>query len=243
VNQGTTVVEISKLKFAYGKALASPHWTLDIPEVKIQSGEHTFIYGPSGSGKTTLLGLLSGILQPQVGRVSVLGKPLSQMQSRERDRFRGNHLGYIFQMFNLLPYLSVKQNILLPIQMSKVRLSRLQKSPTEEILELARGLRIEALLDKPVTEISVGQQQRVAAARALMGRPEIVIADEPTSALDFDHREEFLKTMFRQAEKAGSTVLFVSHDQTLRPLFAKTISLPEVNLAHKATAVLGANEV
>jgi putative ABC transport system ATP-binding protein len=242
VNKGKLAVEISNLKFAYGKAQSTQHWTLDIPDLSIQSGEHTFIFGPSGSGKSTLLGLLTGILQPQEGRVTVLGKTLSQIKSRERDRFRGDHLGYIFQMFNLLPYLTVKQNIMLPVQMSKMRRSRLQKSTSDEVMDLAQGLRIQSLLDKPVTEISIGQQQRVAAARALLGRPEIVIADEPTSALDFDHREEFLKTMFKEAEKAESTVLFVSHDQSLRPLFAKSISLPEVNLAHRLTSNLRVSE-
>lgn len=241
MSQTDPVVQLSKLKFRYEKTSTiakfskdpkdpnESRWILDIPDLTVKTGEHTFIYGPSGSGKTTLLGLLAGILQPQEGRVTLLGRRLSSLQGSLRDRFRGDHIGYIFQMFNLIPYLTVRQNILLPLEMSRLRASRLKRSVDEEVSDLASGLGIAALLDKPVTELSVGQQQRVAAARALMGRPEILIADEPTSALDFNHRENFLKTMFSAAEKAGTTVLFVSHDQTLRPLFARCLSLPEVN--------------
>lgn len=205
---------------------------LDIPDLKILQGERVFLYGPSGSGKTTLLGILAGVLAAKTGKVEVLGRNVIDMSPSVRDAFRGSHIGYIFQLFNLIPYLSVVENITLPCRLSPERRARLKGKPLlDAARDVALHLGIEQLLSENVVNLSVGQQQRVAAARALIGTPELVIADEPTSSLDHDHRERFIKLLFENCKQAGSTLVFVSHDQSLMPLFDRSISLPEVNNA------------
>ncbi len=195
-------------------------------------GETVFLHGPSGSGKTTLLGLLAGVLRASAGQVKVLGEDFTTMSNGARDAFRARHLGYVFQMFNLIPYLSVRENILLPIRLESARRARLgTQSFDEAVHDVAGQLDIARYLDTPIGELSVGQQQRVAAARALIGSPEVVIADEPTSALDTDRREQFLELLFRSCEKAHATLVFVSHDHTLMPLFSRIVELGEINTA------------
>ncbi|MDX2180031.1 MAG: ABC transporter ATP-binding protein [Bryobacteraceae bacterium] len=223
-------VELSGLKFHYrsGKTI------LDIPALSIDSGERVFVFGPSGSGKTTLLGILAGVLRAVSGGVRVLGRDLMAMSPAQRDAFRGSHIGYIFQLFNLIPYLNVVENIMLPCRLSAERRARLNgKSMDAAAREVAERLGIAGLLDERVTELSVGQQQRVAAARSLIGTPELVIADEPTSSLDHDHRERFIQLLFEATRAAGSTLIFVSHDRTLQPMFDRAIALDEVNLASR----------
>lgn len=224
-NTKEPIIDIKDLRYSYGK---NP--VLNIRSLKIYSGEKIFIYGPSGSGKTTLLGLLAGVIPPQEGSIKVLGQDLGRMSAANRDSFRGNHLGYIFQMFNLIPYLSVQDNILLAADLNQKRKAKLTSNNREQaVLSLATDLGIETLLKRNVTALSVGQQQRVAAARALVGAPEIIIADEPTSALDYDHREKFLQLLFRECEKTKASVVFVSHDRQLEKLFDRCISLQEIN--------------
>lgn len=206
--------------------------TLDIPSLQVQQGEHMFIKGPSGCGKSTLLGLLTGINSATSGKVSVLGHHLSEMSGAKRDEFRADHIGYIFQQFNLLPYLSVIENVTLPCQFSALRRKQLDGNPIENARLLLEKLRLPAsLLDKPVVELSIGQQQRVAAARALIGKPKVIIADEPTSSLDYDNRSAFIELLLDQVNQADSTLLFVSHDPTLEPLFDRTINLQQLNQA------------
>jgi len=209
---------------------------MDIPELAISSGERVFIKGESGSGKTTLLGLIGGINLPDQGHIEILGKNISQLKQSQRDRFRADHIGFIFQLFNLIPYLSVIENITLACKFSKQRTKRaLMKSASleEEAHRLLSHLQLDDnnLLSKPVSALSVGQQQRVAAARALIGSPELIIADEPTSALDADTREHFLQLLLRECEHSGSTVLFVSHDSALENVFDRSIELRDVNRA------------
>jgi putative ABC transport system ATP-binding protein len=219
-------IEIDDLTFAYRGGAP----VLDVRELRVARGERLFVFGPSGSGKTTLLGILAGVLRPGGGSVRVLGRDLARMSGSARDAFRAEHLGYIFQMFNLIPYLSVRDNIALPCRLSRKRRARLNGGGIDSaVARIAERLEIGALLGSPVTELSVGQQQRVAAARALLGAPEIVIADEPTSALDTDLRERFLELLFESCRAAGSTLVFVSHDRSLMPLFDRGVSLPELN--------------
>ncbi len=221
-------ISIEGLKFRYGTGRE----ILDIPELRIGRGERIFLYGPSGSGKTTLLGVLAGVLEARTGRVEVLGQDLITMSPSRRDAFRGSHIGYIFQLFNLIPYLTVLENITLPCRLSAGRRRRLGATALEAAArQAARHLGIEALLGENVTRLSVGQQQRVAAARALMGAPELIIADEPTSSLDQDHRERFIELLFESTRETGATIIFVSHDRTLMPLFDRAIALPDVNRA------------
>ncbi|WP_339490043.1 ABC transporter ATP-binding protein [Pseudomonas sp. EL_65y_Pfl2_R95] len=209
---------------------------LDIPSFSLQRGETLFLKGPSGSGKTTLLGLLGGVQLPDRGSIKLLGQDLSALSSGARDRFRVNHTGYIFQQFNLLPFLSVRENVEMPCHFSAIRNERacqrhgsVSKAASSLLAHL--GLTDPKLLARRADSLSIGQQQRVAAARALIGQPELVIADEPTSALDADTREAFLQLLFAECREAGASLLFVSHDQSLAPLFDRNLSLAELNRA------------
>ena len=207
---------------------------LNIPFMTIERGQHVFIAGPSGSGKSTLLGLLAGVSIPQTGQIDVLGHQLEKMSGSARDRFRADHMGVIFQMFNLVPYLSVVENVTLPCRFSRRRAARTADGvrPEVEAVRLLSRLGIsDPLLQRPVTDLSVGQQQRVAAARALIGAPEVIIADEPTSSLDAGHRRSFIRLLFEECDKAKATLVFVSHDTALEPLFHRTIQLNAINQA------------
>jgi putative ABC transport system ATP-binding protein len=223
----TPAIELAELAFGYRKG----EQVLDIERLVVPAGERVFLHGASGSGKTTLLGLLAGVLQADRGAVRVLGTDLSSLSSARRDAFRGENLGYIFQMFNLIPYLSAMENITLPCQMSRERRARVRGSLEEEARSIAGRLEIASLLEARPGELSVGQQQRVAAARALMGRPRLVVADEPTSALDADRRDVFLDLLFDSCREAGTTLLFVSHDRSLEDRFDRSLSLADVNRA------------
>ena len=207
---------------------------LNLPELKIEKHEHVFLQGRSGSGKSTLLALVGGIVVSESGTLKVLGQDIKNFTRSGRDSFRVDHLGFIFQLFNLLPYLSIEENVMLPLSFSSIRAKRAGRTKIDQFKEAKRLLKALALEKQlaeksPVTELSVGQQQRVAAARALIGNPELIIADEPTSALDADLRHSFLELLFGECKKAGSTLLFVSHDSTLSDLFSRKISMDEIN--------------
>ena len=211
---------------------------LDIKDFQMQNHEKVFLYGPSGCGKTTLLEILAGVLVPQQGQVIICDNDLMKMSSMQRDAFRANHIGYIFQSFNLIPYLNVEENITLPVYLSQQRQKKLGAEFShdllkEKVVELCTQLGIQDFIHKSVSELSVGQQQRVAAARALLGHPELILADEPTSALDFDHRERFIRLLFDVCQKAKTSVLFVSHDRTLQSLFDRSVSLLDINKVAK----------
>jgi putative ABC transport system ATP-binding protein len=232
------VLAIEHMRFRWSKAHAP---CLDIPDFKVNAGERVFLYGPSGSGKSTLLGLLGGVLTPASGSVCVLEEDLAKKQARARDRFRVDHIGFIFQQFNLIPHLSVLDNVLLPCRFSALRHSRAKasgKSLHEEAMRLLSDLDLDnALQSRPVTELSVGQQQRVAAARALIGQPEIIIADEPTSSLDAERQEDFLELLLKECQASGATVLFVSHDRRLATRFSREVALTTINKAATAGGV------
>lgn len=213
---------------------------LTIEQFSVDAGEKVFLEGPSGSGKSTLLNLVGGTIEPQHGQVSLLGKNFSGMSMSARDRFRGDHLGFIFQMFNLLPYLSAVDNVCLPTMFSELKIQRAtedQQSIEAEALRLLGALRLgdDEVKAKNVTQLSVGQQQRVATARALLGKPEIIIADEPTSALDTDMRDAFIKLLFEECERTGASLLFVSHDRYLGSHFDRIVSLNDINRSSPTT--------
>nr|WP_158889839.1 MULTISPECIES: ABC transporter ATP-binding protein [unclassified Pseudomonas] len=230
------LVEIQDLGFAWpGQAEC-----LDIRHFRLAPGEALFLEGPSGSGKTTLLGLLGGVQRPGRGQVRLLGQDLGTLATARRDRFRVDHTGFLFQQFNLLPFLSVLDNVLLPCQFSALRRERATArhgDPRGAALTLlcALGLSDPALPRRPARELSIGQQQRVAAARALIGQPELVIADEPTSALDTDHRDAFLQLLFAECAAAGAGLLFVSHDRSLASRFDRHLTLAQLNAARPET--------
>ena len=226
----SALIQLSNLGFAWP---GQPE-LLDIDSFTLQRGESLFLKGPSGSGKTTLLGLLGGVQKPNRGSIQLLDQDLSTLSASARDRFRVDHTGYIFQQFNLLPFLSVRENVELPCHFSKLRASRAMQrhgsvAQATSTLLAHLGLNEASLLERRAGDLSIGQQQRVAAARALIGQPELVIADEPTSALDVDAREAFLELLFAECREAGSSLLFVSHDQSLARLFERSLSLGEVN--------------
>jgi len=211
---------------------------LKIDRMRFDRGKRVFVHGPSGSGKTTLLSLLAGIVVPQEGSLTILDRRVDVMSGAQRDRFRADHIGYIFQMFNLVPYLTVIENVTLPLRFSKKRLQRAgcHAATTEAVRLLSHlGMGHADLLHRSVVELSVGQQQRVAAARALIGSPELVIADEPTSALDADNREAFVDLLFQECDREGTTLIFVSHDKGLAGLFDRAIELT-VPLRKEASA-------
>lgn len=202
---------------------------VQIDHLHVDAGSTLFVHGPSGSGKSTLLGLLAGVLMPRDGSVAVLGTRWAELGSARRDAFRADHVGYIFQQFNLLPYLAAVDNVLLPCRFSALRHERAVAqagSPREAAHELLAQVGLDAGdWQRPAAALSVGQQQRVAAARALIGRPELIIADEPTSALDAPLRDAFMAVLLDQCRSAGSTLVFVSHDERLAPRFDQRLSI------------------
>jgi putative ABC transport system ATP-binding protein len=232
------IIDIRDLAFRWRAAAPV---VLDIESLQVEAGERVFIKGPSGSGKSTLLSLLSGVTSASAGTVRVMDQTLERLGGIQRDHFRADHIGYIFQMFNLIPYLSVVDNVMLPCRFSARR--RQQALARGGDLE-SEARRLLGHLDmdhadvhrRAVTTLSVGQQQRVAAARALMGAPELLIADEPTSSLDADRREAFIRLLFDECRATGSTLVFVSHDGALEPLFDRSVDLAAVNRAGRGTA-------
>jgi putative ABC transport system ATP-binding protein len=225
---------LNDLRFGWRKDLPE---VLHIPVLEVPQSEKIFIRGPSGSGKSTLLALLAGVNLPTNGEITVLGETINRLSGARRDHFRSDHIGFVFQLFNLIPYLSVLENVTLPCRFSKVRKQKATESGrdlTSEAMRLLTHLDMahEHLIHRPVTELSVGQQQRVATARALIGAPEIIIADEPTSALDSDMRQAFLRLLFQECGETGSTLLFVSHDRQLESQFERHIALDEINQLH-----------
>ncbi|MBF8780110.1 ABC transporter ATP-binding protein [Pseudomonas fulva] len=226
------LIELHDLSFAW----PGQRPLLEIPEFRLHAGETLFLKGPSGSGKTTLLGLLGGVNRPDRGTVRLLGQDLATLSQAARDRFRVDHTGYIFQQFNLLPFISVRENVELPCRFSRSRAERAAQrhgsiDQAAAALLAHLGLGAPELLTRRADSLSIGQQQRVAAARALIGQPELVIADEPTSALDADTREVFIRLLFAECRAAGASLLFVSHDQSLAPLFDRALSLADLNRA------------
>jgi putative ABC transport system ATP-binding protein len=202
---------------------------LDIAAFELAAGEQVFLHGPSGSGKSTLLNVLTGVLAPQAGEVRILGQPLERLSGAARDRFRADHVGLIFQQFNLIPYLSALDNVMLPCRFSARRRGR-TTDPKQDATRLLAHLDLDAALwARPAVALSVGQQQRVAAARALIGAPELVIADEPTSALDAGRQAAFLDLLTRECAQTQAALVFVSHDQRLAGRFTRTLALAEIN--------------
>ena len=222
------IVKLSGVSFAWPGVRG---FSILVDSFELPSGSRTLLLGPSGSGKSTLLSLLCGIATPQAGRVELLGTNLCDLSNAARDRFRAEHIGVIFQMFNLLPYGTAADNVILPLSFAQSRRNRVREAGTEqaEAERLLASLGItEDLLQGPASELSVGQQQRVAAARALIGAPELVIADEPTSALDPAREDRFLELLFAQMDEAGSTLIMVSHDEGLASRFDQVLRLDEI---------------
>ena len=230
-----SLLQVESLRFGW-KASSAP--LLEIEALSLAAGESLFVCGPSGCGKSSLLGLLGGVHLPQQGHIRLLGRDLVSLGRQQRDRLRGDHVGFIFQQFNLIPYLSVEENVLLPCRFSERRAERareLDADPRRSARRLLDRLGLDpALARRRAMELSVGQQQRVAAARALIGSPELLIADEPTSALDADSQHAFLELLAEESRRARSALLFVSHDRSLASRFERNLELqPPVGCARE----------
>lgn len=222
----TAAIELTKLRFSWPGAQP----IIDIDHWQVPQGSNVLLRGASGSGKSTLLSLLAGINTPEHGSIRLLGTEMQKLSARQRDKFRADHIGYIFQQFNLLPYLSALDNVLLGIKFSKRRQQNLSESAAETAADYLSRLGLSpAQQNQPAAELSVGQQQRVGAARALIGFPQLLIADEPTSALDADHRDAFVKLLLELSEANGTTVLFVTHDSALAPFFDSHVELYDIS--------------
>ncbi len=227
-------VRLHGLQFTW-PGMAAP--TLVIDDWTAARGDTVFVQGPSGCGKSTLLGLLAGVLVAAPGMVSVLGTDWATLRGAARDARRADDLGVIFQQFNLLPYLSVLDNVRLPCRFSARRAARCAEGVDAAARRLLASMELpEALWLQPAARLSVGQQQRVAAARALIGAPALVLADEPTSALDAALRDGFMAHLLEQVQAAGSTLIFVSHDERLAARFSRRLALPELNRAARVPA-------
>ncbi|VTU34516.1 ABC transporter ATP-binding protein [Variovorax sp. PBL-E5] len=227
----TPLLVAESLRFGWPGAGAP---CIDIERLEVSAGEAVFLHGPSGCGKSTLLSLLAGVLVADAGRITLLGHDWAELSGSARDRCRVAHVGYIFQQFNLLPYLSVLDNVMLPCRFSARRMAQASTAGparTQAELLLERMGLDRSLWPRQAMRLSVGQQQRVAAARALIGHPEVVIADEPTSALDEDRREAFLDVLLAACEANRSALVFVSHDQRIAARFGRHVLLPQINRA------------
>jgi len=229
-----TVLDLQNVKFGYDKSDVLIH----INDLKISRGESVFLRGPSGSGKSTLLGLIGGVLRPQAGQISICGTEITALSAGRRDKIRAEHLGIIFQQLNLLPYLNILQNVTLPCRFSSARADRAASrggSAVETARQLIKDLGLDAnLMSRKVGNLSIGQQQRVAVARALIGGPDLIIADEPTSALDSDNRDRFIELLDAQRKRFDCSLLFVSHDLSLAKHFDRAIDLNTLNKAAAA---------
>jgi putative ABC transport system ATP-binding protein len=220
-------IQIEKLKFSYSPQ--SP-LILDMPSWQVEQGERLFLQGPSGCGKSSLLNLISGVLPVKQGQLSVLDTRLDTLSSHQRDRFRAQHIGYVFQRFNLIPYLSAIDNVRLACTFTD------QQRDKHDFEAQANSLLVSLGIDqthwhKASHQLSVGQQQRVAIARAMIHQPQLLIVDEPTSSLDHHSRDAFIQLLLRQVESTSLTLLFVSHDQTLSPYFSRSQTMNEINYA------------
>ena len=219
------ILEVSNLTFRYDKFSA---FKLSVDKFYLKVGEKVLIRGSSGSGKSTFMNCISGISRPSRGSIQILGCQLANLSRYQLDRFRGNHIGIIFQTFNLIPFLSVFDNIRLGVLFSFKKRERLEDDLRGEIRRLCESMNLDYddLQNATISELSIGQQQRVAAVRSLLGKPELIIADEPTSALDNQTRDLFMETFFESVDFSTQSVLFVSHDIALESAFDRVVDLP-----------------
>ena len=213
------ILQIDDLKFWY----TGKEFQLEISNLKINKGSKVAIFGKSGSGKTTLAHLISGILKPQSGLIRFMGQNISNLSDRERRAYRIKNIGFIFQEFELIEYLSVLDNLILPYKLNK------SLSLNEETINRAKAIagriEIENKLHKYPNQLSGGERQRLATARALITSPALVIADEPTGNLDTQTANKVLSEIINQSSKSNSTLLMITHDPRLLESFDQVIDL------------------
>ena len=219
---------VLKLRKVFFRWPGRSSFSLSLADLTVSYGEKLLLLGASGTGKSTLLSVISGTLLPDQGSVEIAKTEITKLSTSARDRFRAEQLGVIFQQFNLLPFGSVADNILLPLRFAPIRRNRVKDAKSEVArLCAALGLPVDIGREK-ASSLSVGQQQRVAVARALIGHPPLIIADEPTSALDINSQDAFLDLLFTQAQTQGTSVVLVSHDERLGPRFDRILHMEEI---------------
>ena len=218
-------IKLDSLRFYWSKKTG---FKINVPKFSVGQGEKVLLLGASGSGKTTLLSLICGFLNPVSGNIYLNNQRINDLTADKRDQYRSDNIGIIFQQFNLLPYASVIDNIILPLYFSKIRANKIINQ-RETALNICKSLRLpNSIKDMQASKLSVGQQQRVAVARALIGNPSLIIADEPTSSLDNDTQKNFLELMFRQIQENRSSLLMVSHDTSLASYFDRVIDINDI---------------
>ena len=215
------MIRIADLHFCYREG----DFALHVTDLRIDRGETVAVIGPSGSGKTTLLNLVAGIALPQAGRVTTNGVEIAALDDSERREFRIANLGLVFQEFELLEYLNVLDNILLPYRFTPAL--RLDRAVRERAEGLARQVGIADKLGRLVNRLSHGERQRVAVCRALLTRPTLLLADEPTGNLDPANRDLVLDFLFDYSRSAGATLVTVTHDHDLLGRFARVIDVKD----------------
>lgn len=219
------LIDLNQVKFSYSSEPNSH--TLNLPSWQVFERESVLLIGSSGSGKSTLLNLLCGLLSPDSGHVLVADHALESLTARQRDAFRATQIGYVAQSFNLIPYLSAIDNIRLTNYFAQTSNANSKDCDIEPLL---RELNITQMQSqKPVNRLSTGQQQRVAIARAIVNKPKLLIADEPTSALDQTNRDQFMSILMTTAERHNMTLVFVSHDLSLKRYFQRVDSMSDIN--------------
>lgn len=225
------VIEFDNVTYSYPQSsnvLSIKHW-------QVNQGQKLFLAGDSGCGKSTLLNVISGILMPTSGSVSVLGQQLNQLSSSKRDVFRAQNIGVVSQSFNLIPYLSVVKNIELACYFAASKTPDL----TTRVQTMLSRLHLPVdVLHHPVSQLSVGQQQRVAIARALINKPRLLLVDEPTSALDKSTAQAFIELLLEIADEEGTTMLFVSHDSLYCDKFDAVVAFDSLNTLHTKETLL-----
>src|SRR5436190_4858622 len=231
------VIAMSDVRFVWPGRNA---FSLAVDSFALPAAKRILLIGPSGSGKSTFLSLICGIVAPQSGRIEILGTDITRLPASARDGFRAEHFGIIFQIFNLLPYGTVIDNVLLPLSFAPGRRKRAtaKGSAEDEAVRLLTRLGLEPHLTRghSAANLSVGQQQRVAAARALIGAPELIVADEPTSALDRNRQQAFLDLLFADVAAAGASLIMVSHEEELGKHFDRVVRLDEIATAERSAA-------
>lgn len=220
------MISIDGLRFRRGG-----DFTLRIPSLVVSQGEKLAIIGPSGTGKTTLLALLSGILQPDEGVLSIGDLEVGRLTDAQRRAFRAHYIGAVFQDFELVEYLSARENILYPGRISEsVRLTATLRARAEL---LGREVGLENRMSRKPAALSQGEQQRVALCRALLNKPPLILADEPTGNLDPANKDRILDILFAQTETYGATVITVTHDHALLSRFDRVIDFSAFQEAHE----------
>ncbi|MEO0767386.1 MAG: ABC transporter ATP-binding protein [Pseudomonadota bacterium] len=215
------MVRVDNITFGYG----ADGFRLRVPEFALGEGERVAIVGPSGSGKTTLLNLIAGILTPESGLIDVAGTEVSKLSEGDRRRFRASRIGFVFQDFALLDYLPARQNILYPYRITPAL--TLDQDARDRAVELAAACGIADKLDRHPSQLSQGEQQRVAICRALVTQPKLILSDEATGNLDPDSKARILDLLFEQAAQAGAAVLAVTHDHELLPRFERVLDFAQ----------------